>query len=333
MRYLLSESWRYGWTQLAVSGCSRFLYPKLIVSSRHHVLEDLRPYVCTFEECSFPHVNFASKKGYEYHEISQHYIKMVREEILARSRAEEQTNLSESLPKGRPHQKCENVRHSSGSHLERAASSSKPFNFRPKADGPGFEINCVFCGEVLDFGCHAVGDHIGRHLEEIAFTIVGRPHRTWDFYSEASSDLNSPTTHVHTAQSPEFVVPNTGHGRRSSAIKHLRRLGVSKCPTSHLPAGSDSEWEDERPNPAKRKTANRRKKSHRQRHVSIQESPKNLTASARYSSTRRMNSLAREAFLRRKSLCAEVQSKGTPSKSFSTTPYGPHLFELPAPPK
>lgn len=29
--------------------------------------------------------------------------------------------------------------------------------------------------------------HVGRHMEEIAFTVVTKPYEDWEFYSEASS--------------------------------------------------------------------------------------------------------------------------------------------------
>lgn len=49
-------------------------------------------------------------------------------------------------------------------------------------------IMCIFCGERTEAG---KGDnarrHVGRHMEEIAFTVVPKAYEEWEFYSESSS--------------------------------------------------------------------------------------------------------------------------------------------------
>ena len=55
---------------------------------------------------------------------------------------------------------------------------------------------CVFCGErtcgektLTDYDrCH----HVGRHMEEIAFTVISKPYEDWDFYSDSSSAKTFP---------------------------------------------------------------------------------------------------------------------------------------------
>ena len=65
---------------------------------------------------------------------------------------------------------------------------------------------CVFCGEVLpEAKCEERSRHVGRHMEEIAFTVVTKPYEEWDFYSDASSaryrDTHKPCnispSHIH----------------------------------------------------------------------------------------------------------------------------------------
>ena len=51
-----------------------------------------------------------------------------------------------------------------------------------------YYITCVFCGEVLlEDGWEERVRHVGRHMEEIAFTVVTKSYEDWEFYSDASS--------------------------------------------------------------------------------------------------------------------------------------------------
>ena len=50
-------------------------------------------------------------------------------------------------------------------------------------------ITCLFCQEVLPrrpWGTRS--QHIGRHMEEIAFSVVRKPCEDWDFYTDSSID-------------------------------------------------------------------------------------------------------------------------------------------------
>ena len=47
--------------------------------------------------------------------------------------------------------------------------------------------DCVFCGYVLPEALSERKQHIRRHMEEIAFTVVTKPYEDWEFYSDASS--------------------------------------------------------------------------------------------------------------------------------------------------
>lgn len=44
--------------------------------------------------------------------------------------------------------------------------------------------SCLFCGEVT-YG-HTYSPHVGRHMEEIAFSVVSKPYEDWSFYSDSS---------------------------------------------------------------------------------------------------------------------------------------------------
>ena len=46
---------------------------------------------------------------------------------------------------------------------------------------------CLFCGEMLSkANLRERAEHVGRHMEEIAFSVVTKPYEDWDFYTESS---------------------------------------------------------------------------------------------------------------------------------------------------
>lgn len=50
---------------------------------------------------------------------------------------------------------------------------------------------CLFCGEMLPkANSRARTRHVGRHMEEIAFSVVTKPYEDWDFYTESSRKSN-----------------------------------------------------------------------------------------------------------------------------------------------
>ncbi len=109
---------------------------------RKHVMNDLRPYVCTFLNCSQAGKTYASRSALLGHEIKVH---------AGESRSlESLETFMQSLHK-----------------------------------------DCFFCGKVLNkagvINLEERIRHVGRHMEEIAFTIVTKPYEDWEFYSDAST--------------------------------------------------------------------------------------------------------------------------------------------------
>lgn len=47
-------------------------------------------------------------------------------------------------------------------------------------------VVCPFCNELTGTGKNSRAAHIGRHMEEIAFTVCNTPYQEWDFYSDSS---------------------------------------------------------------------------------------------------------------------------------------------------
>ena len=129
---------------------------------RNHVMNDLRPYVCTFLNCSEAGKTYASRSAFLGHEIRVH--------------------VGESLSEGLKILKMQ-----------------------------ALHKDCLFCGKVLSEagweGWEELSRHIGRHMEEIAFTIVTKPYEDWEFYSDASdasTDLNPYRCQVSTCSDIHF---------------------------------------------------------------------------------------------------------------------------------
>ena len=54
-------------------------------------------------------------------------------------------------------------------------------------------ITCLFCGQrtTEGMGKNFRGKHVGQHMEEIAFMVVPKAYEDWEFYSEASSEIQA----------------------------------------------------------------------------------------------------------------------------------------------
>jgi len=47
---------------------------------------------------------------------------------------------------------------------------------------------CLFCGARLDVGTYP--RHVGRHMEEISFMVLPKPYEEWSFYTDSSGTLD-----------------------------------------------------------------------------------------------------------------------------------------------
>lgn len=126
--------------------------------TRKHVLNDLRPYLCTFPNCAIANQSYASRAAILDHEVTVH-----------------------GLERG-----LEMVAH----ELETYASAAKPASDKIiHREG----VACLFCGEVLSKAERdEYARHVGRHLEEIAFAVMTKPYEDWDFYSVSSGKSQGP---------------------------------------------------------------------------------------------------------------------------------------------
>lgn len=123
----------------------------LTILHRTHVTSDLRPYVCTVEECDRPQQQFATVKDYDRHERANHDFQ------------------------------SEIVKHVVQGHRSLVDLLMHPARYR--------RDKCPFCDQVTAAatGRNSREGHVGRHMEEIAFLVVPKLYEDWDFYSDSSS--------------------------------------------------------------------------------------------------------------------------------------------------
>lgn len=146
-------------------------------------MNDLRPYVCTFLDCSQAGETYGSRSAFLYREQIFH-------ESQELSRREFQRGLFETCTE---------------------------FLFE----------TCVFCEKVQYMAdLKDRTEHVARHMEEIAFTVVTKPYEDWDFYSDASSvkyeDIHNPrnTTASYDAEGDEDTTYQT---------RRMQRVGCAMC--------------------------------------------------------------------------------------------------------
>ncbi|KAL8851133.1 MAG: hypothetical protein Q9221_003936 [Calogaya cf. arnoldii] len=67
-------------------------------------------------------------------------------------------------------------------------------------------VLCPFCNELTGTGKNGRAAHIGRHMEEIAFTVCNTPYQEWDFYSDSSmSSFHEDTSKREQLRHPELT--------------------------------------------------------------------------------------------------------------------------------
>ncbi len=114
----------------------------------------------------------------------------------------------------------------------------------------GESFVCIFCGERTEAG---KGDnsrrwHVGRHMEEIAFTVVPKAYEEWEFYSESSS------TSSYSYEQAKAAVPKRNAAAASADEKWARiaatpsREATAEDAKNHgIPAGhSLKHWDPEK---------------------------------------------------------------------------------------
>lgn len=135
----------------------------LIDKYRKHVLGDLRLYLCIYQDCPTADETYASRARFRYH---------LYHECLSHEREFSKVDIDP----------------------ERKASTACADTAKQKNDTPTQEnaMTCIFCREVLSAMTRKNrAEHLGRHMEEIAFSVVTKPYEGWDFYSDISTKADN----------------------------------------------------------------------------------------------------------------------------------------------
>ena len=98
-------------------------------------------------------------------------------------------------------------------------------------------ILCLFCGERTQAGKggNARGRHVGRHMEEIAFTVVPKAYEEWEFYSESSSansqsyvqiKTRGPNRKTNTMGGNQNLAGKVGTQSREATTEDAKKHGI-----------------------------------------------------------------------------------------------------------
>ena len=110
----------------------------------------------------------------------------------------------------------------------------------------GRSVVCIFCGDQTDTGTgrNGRGRHVGRHMEEIAFTVVSKPYEKWEFYSDTAS-FEAIYRDVYAHNRPRKR--RAGRPRKPKHAKTVHREASSADAVKHhIPAGYQlKNWDPE----------------------------------------------------------------------------------------
>lgn len=196
-----------------------FRYQKLIWD-RFHVLQDLQPYICFFEDCPTPLEGHTSRRR-----LLSHVHKTHRRECKYKCTF---CNFS-----------CR-TRRKASIHLEsQCTPAHEGSSTQPEIVKEFGTMECFICGSNLaGVGTKAFTTHLSRHLERIAFLVLAKQYGEWKFYEDVKSN---PSSNGAILMDPE-VRDSIVQGRIAS-VKQLLHDGILRdgiasggCSALHLAA-------------------------------------------------------------------------------------------------
>lgn len=187
---------------------------QLTDTNRHHVFQDLRPYICTFPDCSDPERLFFTRHDWIYHEMQMH-----------RRKWSCQSCHCEYFSKLEVVEHFERVHNSSKSDSERKAliESERPVD-------QGHVAQCPFCHRRM--GTEELLDHMAGHMEELALSSLPRSH-------EDTRETEDAMSHVARTPQPDGL-PNPRIPSLSSSSQSSYRPAPSQ-PHTRQPKSSRGE--------------------------------------------------------------------------------------------
>ena len=129
-------------------------------------------------------------------------------------------------------------------YASRSALSFHERNFHKKNESNweerqrGLPTTCVFCEKVLSMADRKDRSrHVARHMEEIAFMVVTRPHEDWDFYTDASS-VNDQGTDNHRNTTASYDAK--GDEDTTYQTRRTQRVTCALCTEEKTFSGADA---------------------------------------------------------------------------------------------
>jgi hypothetical protein len=72
-------------------------------------------------------------------------------------------------------------------HCLSHAKSGSPVSCLQYVETLSESSDCPFCGIRIEASQAMLKSHLGQHMDEIAFAVLTKPYKEWEFYSEALS--------------------------------------------------------------------------------------------------------------------------------------------------
>ena len=128
---------------------------------KKHVFTDLKPYICTFQDCKGGISSFATRKAWADHEFSVHRTTKIWICNDCAARFSEKTMYREHAYSSHGNVLMRN-------QLEALVNSAE------KRVDISEENVCPFCSEILGTKSRTFAMHVGRHMEEVALAVLPR---------------------------------------------------------------------------------------------------------------------------------------------------------------
>ncbi|OQV00512.1 Ankyrin repeat-containing protein [Cladophialophora immunda] len=146
-----------------------------------HVLHDLQPYSCIFENCPTPSKTYTSRWRMRTHVLGSHpfvYSYRCRQCPASEERLRKR-ELHRHIKQRHPEQR-----------LKRFWGGGATSGLMEYFSKELHQMNCCFCDKALPTPDKFI-THISQHLERLAFAVLARPYQKWHFYDDFASEGSS----------------------------------------------------------------------------------------------------------------------------------------------
>ena len=174
---------------------------------KKHVFADLQPYICTFQDCKGGIDSFATRKAWADHEFSVH--RTTKTWIC--------NDCAARFPGKASYR--EHACSSHGNVLMRNQSEAL-VNSAETRVGLSEDNLCPFCSESPGTKSRAFAMHVGRHMEEVALSVLPRDSEFEDDQGSAGSSIDSSSLKDRPDHPPGGAAPSIIDGLEESNISN-----------------------------------------------------------------------------------------------------------------